>query len=300
MARLSTPVFSITLDKGLANRYRLPVEQVISVLTEVRQMIEDVGRGIWQDKGGTGPVGFGLELLAEEDGAIFRKGSLHARIAITSNVEVGLLAAQRVVSTVQELSSAQRKPVKYATELNDAAQARIVAGLGRIAYVYERSKTDAQFAITTPKAFRQENARPRVSATFGAIAVQRIRTLKEPVFTEGGLTLYGRLTRLYDTSEADEGTGPFWGQLRRDNGEHWRVQFDEKDQQKAATLFRRQVMVTGTAFYFHIRSPKIVASRVEPEAERNYEAAFDELFGCDRTINAADLKTLLARRYGED
>src|SRR6185436_13497188 len=97
------------LQNGLADRNRLPVGQVISVLSETRQMIEDVGREIQKERGVDGPIDFGLELLAESTGVVFKKGSLLARIAITNNIEIGLIATQRLLDTVYSLNQMQRK-----------------------------------------------------------------------------------------------------------------------------------------------------------------------------------------------
>jgi hypothetical protein len=300
MAKQSDPVFTIKLQKGLADRHRLPVGQVVSVLSEMRQMIEDVGRQIQKDKGIDGPMDFGLELLADSSGAAFRAGSLQARIAITNNIEIGLLAAQRVLDTVYGLNRAQRKPVASAPQLQDAVQARIVSGLGRIAYVHDRSKAEAKFEVNTPKAFRVADNKPRITATFGAVAVQRIRSLREPVFVEGGISLYGKLQVLSDKAQTDEGSGIFWGELSRDNGERWRIQFKDRDEPRVTKLWRKQVIVMGTACYYQVRSPKLIADEIDPDVERDYEAAYQELFGCDRGNNPIAFRTLLSRRYGED
>ena len=300
MAKHSDPVFTIKLQKGLADRQRLPVEQVISVLSEMRQMIEDVGRQIQKENGVDGPIDFGLELLAESSGVAFRAGSVQAKIAITNNIEIGLLAAQRVLDTVYGLNRVHKKPVASASQVQDAVQARIVSGLGRIAYVHDRSKTEAKFEVSTPKAFRIVDNKPRVTATFGAVAVQRIRSLREPVFVEGGVSLYGKLRVLSDKARTDEGSGMFWGELSRDNGERWRIQFEDKDEPTVTRLWRKQVIVIGTACYYQIRSPKLIAERIDLDVERDYEVAYKELFGCDRGNNPIDFQTLLSRRYGDD
>ena len=68
---IDSPVFTIKLQKGLAERQRLPLADVISVLEEVRQMIADVGREIQRDLGIEKPTGdFGLELLAGAQGIV--------------------------------------------------------------------------------------------------------------------------------------------------------------------------------------------------------------------------------------
>ena len=102
---IDCPVFTIKLQKGLADRQRLPLADVIAVLEEVRQMIADMGREIQRDRGIEKPTGdFGLELLAGPRGILFKSGSVQAHVAITSNIDTGILAAQRVVTTVDSLS----------------------------------------------------------------------------------------------------------------------------------------------------------------------------------------------------
>ena len=41
--RPSDPIFSVKLKHGLADRHRLPLEHVLTVLSEVRQMFIDAG-----------------------------------------------------------------------------------------------------------------------------------------------------------------------------------------------------------------------------------------------------------------
>ena len=103
-----------------------------------------------------------------------------------------------------------------------------------------------------------------------------------------------------DKARTDEGSGIFWGELSRDNGERWRIQFEDKDEPTVTRLWRKQVIVIGTACYYQIRSPKLIAERIDLDVERDYEVAYEELFGCDRGNNPIDFQTLLSRRYGDD
>jgi hypothetical protein len=101
---IDSPVFTIQLRKGLADRQRLPLADVVFILDEVRLMIVDIGREIQHELGIDKPTGdFGLELLAGPQGILFAPGSVQAHIAITSNIDTGILAAQRVVSTIDAL-----------------------------------------------------------------------------------------------------------------------------------------------------------------------------------------------------
>src|SRR5215469_2851990 len=271
MARQSDPIFTISLEKGLADRHRLPVAQVISVLNEVRQMLIETGREIQKERGRDQKfLDFGLELVADEEGRTFTKGSLKAKIAITANVEVGVEAAERVLNTISVLG-APKKPIARLAQ-KEPYRAKIINRLDRIAFVHEQSRTEAKFRVSVPKAFRREEARSKaqITATFGSVAVKRLSALREPVFSEESVSLYGKLTELKDRSQIDDSHGKFWGELRRDNGERWRVEFSDKDQAHAVPLFREQVRITGTAHYFQTKSPKIVADNVELDEQRDY------------------------------
>ena len=73
--QMDSPLFVVRLEKGLADRQRLPLAHVISVLEEVRQMILDAGRELQADIGIEQPVlDFGLELIAGPDGVVFQPG----------------------------------------------------------------------------------------------------------------------------------------------------------------------------------------------------------------------------------
>src|SRR5688572_28978798 len=98
------PVFTIRFTDGLATRNRLPLDHVIRVLTEIKGMIESVGKQIQRERGVESPSGdFGLELIGG-----FQKGSVKAALAITRDVEAGSLAAGQVLDTVTRLSATPR------------------------------------------------------------------------------------------------------------------------------------------------------------------------------------------------
>jgi hypothetical protein len=69
--------------------------------------------------------------------------------------------------------------------------------------------------------------------------------------------------------------------LKLDNGKRWRVQFPRVLENETAPLFTRQVSITGTAHYFEKRSPKLVATSIAGDCQRDYEAAFDEMVGTE-------------------
>src|SRR5260370_25128317 len=87
-------------------------------------MIADVGREIQRDLGIEKPTGdFGLELLAGPHGILFRPGSIEAQLAITSNIDTGVVAAKRVVSTVDAL--AKKQPNSVATDADRSVVRRL-------------------------------------------------------------------------------------------------------------------------------------------------------------------------------
>jgi hypothetical protein len=285
---VDSPVLTIQLQKGLANRQRLPLDDVISVLQEVRLMILDIGRDIQRDMGIENPTAdFGLELLAGPEGILFSPGSVRANVAITSNVDNGVLAAQRVVSTINALANKQ-------AVITTESERNVVRRLNRINRMQERDKTELHLVLQ-----RMGEHKP-TEATFNAAAAATVWSLQAPVFEVEGLTIYGKLFELRDTDPEDEGTKGFWGELRRENGETWRIHFRPNIAEKVAGLFRKQVAVTGTGKYYRIAAPKLEAADISVDEERDYEKAFDELFGSDRHIYGDDFDKALKDMRGED
>lgn len=285
---IDSPVFLVKLQKGLANRQRLPFADVIAVLEEIRQMFADVGREIQSDSGMEKPVGdFGLELLAGPEGLLFHPGSVQAYVAITSNIDTGILAARRIVETIDSL--AKKKPT-IATD----ADRSLVRRLNRINKIAERDKTELHLVLQRPGNHKPEGA------TFNAAAAATAWALQAPEFEMEGTTIYGKLFELKDNTFDEEGRGGFWGELCRENGEKWRIQFTADSAEKATSLFRKQVAVSGTAKYYRIAAPKLIAIDITQDQERDYEKAFDELYGRDRDIYGNDFQKALKEMRGED
>ena len=225
---VDSPVLTVQLQQGLANRQRLPLGDVISVLEEVRLMILDIGRDIQRDMGIEKPTAdFGLELLTGAEGVLFSPGSVQANIAITSNIDTGVLAAQRVVSTINALANKQ-------AVITTESGRNVVRRLNRINRVQERDKTEMHLVLK-----RAGDHKP-TEATFNAAAAATVWSLQAPVFEVEGLTIYGKLFELRDTDPQDEGTKGFWGELRRENGETWRIHLRPNVTETAAGLFREQ------------------------------------------------------------
>lgn len=282
------PVLVVSLREGLADRHRLPLGHVISVLEEVRQMVMEVGREIQSEKGIEREIDFGLELLAGENGIVFKKGSVEAAIAITTNVGDGFLAAQRVVRTVERL----REP--RAAETHEDLDYRIVRRLGRIANIQRTDKTHLALSVRAPA----ERKLPPLSTILDQTAIDSVRFLQVPTFTVEGMRIFGKLTQLRDRDEEEESKRGFWGELKRENGESWRIQFKSGALDAVTRLFRKQVSISGKAIYFRSQSPKLVAQEITLEPERDYEEAFDELFGCYRDVYNSDFNRLLEELRG--
>ena len=291
MARPEDPIFVVNLSKGLANRRRLPLEHVLSILSEVRQMIVETGRDIQLAHGHQSPDGdFGLELLAGEGGTAFHGGSLESRIAITTDKVNALLAAELVLNTVDGLANRS-----LAQPESNSTKARIVRRLNKVARIQKDDKIDTRFSLQRPDKEHTKNA------VFGEPAISYANTLTEEEFVEESITVFGKLFRLEDPDIEDEGGKDVRGELRQDTGEQWRVQFHDANRADVANAFGEQVALTGTVTYYRVASPKILVGRdgIEIDVGRDYEVAFDELFGCNKDLyGGADLETLLEEIRG--
>jgi hypothetical protein len=284
------PIITVRLSKGLADRHRLSLADVLSVLDELRQMIAEAGRRIQRERGATVPSGdFGLEVIAAGDASIFRKGSVEMPIAITANIQIGLLATEEVIRTFGVLESEHGVPEPDRT-LDQALLRRI----SRVARVQRRDRMELQVQINRPGVSQP------LSATFGTAGMETLRALQVPTLQVEGISLYGKLVQLVDYDPFDEEQKGFWGELILSDMERWRVQFKPSDVETATSLFRKQVHITGRAVHYRVAAPKIVVQSIVADTDRDYEAAFDELFGSYKKIFNADLKTLIEQAREED
>ncbi|MBZ5611333.1 MAG: hypothetical protein LAP38_23975 [Acidobacteriia bacterium] len=291
MAKSDETLFTVKLEKGLAARKRLPLAHVLSVLDELRQLIIEIGKDVQRRGSAAQPTGdFGLELIAGEKGIAFKGGSVQANIAVTERPGTGFKVIQSVLKTIHLL---EREDFPEAS-LNQQMDRRVIRRLSRIADIQKRDHTEMLLSVVRPKT-------KAVTATFGSNAMAAVRSLQVPTFRVDETVLYGKLFELIDRTPADEEDEKgFWGELTADDGEAWRVRFRAGDEERATALFRRQVKLTGTAVYYRIARPKLICEAIEREAERDYEAAFDELYGCNKQIYNADLPTLLKQLHGEE
>src|SRR5207248_1993626 len=101
----------------------------------------------------------------------------------------------------------------------------IVRRLNRITKIQRTDRTELQIAVLPPSGERQIQKQ----ATFGPAAAEAAWSIQAPVFKMEGMVLYGKLYQLRDSDSEDEQHG-FWGELRRDSGEIWRIQFNAKQE----------------------------------------------------------------------
>jgi len=247
-------------------------------------MIEEAGRQIQRERGIEQPSGdFGLELVAG-----FKKGSFEANIAITRGLQFARVAAEKIIHAVNWL---ERMPEKPSAKEPDLA-IQVVKHVNRIGKIQKSDKTEMRFEL--------KNGRKKAEAIFTQAGISATESLRAPHFEMEGVSLYGKLYELRDSKPEQEEEGRFfWGELYRDNGELWRVRFGNADIDKVTGLFRKQVLITGKAVYYRAQTPKVVVDEITQDVERDYESAFDELYGCNKKVYDADLKTLLKEIRGD-
>jgi hypothetical protein len=278
-------IVNVKLQKGLADRQRLPLGDVLGVLEEFRLMVAEVGRRLQRERGVTNPTGdFGLEIVAGDLGNLFMPGSVQAPLAITENVTTGILAVQEVVAMLNTLEEDEGVP-----EPNRHYDRSMLRRVSRLARIQKRDRMELEVSIIRP------GVDIPVTATFGTSGMASLSALQTPTLEVQGVSMYGKLIELVDRDESDEDGKGFWGELRRDNGEPWRVQFRSNDIDAVTAMFRKQVVIVGRAVYYNVTRPKIVAETITLDSDRDYEAGFDEIFGSSKNAFNADLETLIKR-----
>jgi hypothetical protein len=139
-------IVNVKLQKGLADRQRLPLGDVIGVLEEFRQMVAEVGRRLQRERGMPNPTGdFGLEIVAGDLGNLFKPGSVQAPLAITENVTTGILAVQAVVSMLNTLEEDEGIP-----EPNRQYDRSMLRRVSRLARIQKRDRMELQVSIIRP------------------------------------------------------------------------------------------------------------------------------------------------------
>jgi hypothetical protein len=290
IAREEDTIVTIKLQKGLADRQRLPLADVLGVLEEFRLMVAEAGRRIQRARGMINPTGdFGLELVAGNAGSLFKPGSVQTPLALTSNVADGILAVQEVVNLLNTLEADEGVP-----EPNRQYDRLLLRRIARVAKIQKRDRMELEVSMQRP------GTQTPVKAIFGAYGMASLTALQAPTLEVSGVSMYGKLVELVDRDASDEDGKGFWGELRRDNGEPWRAQFKPSDIDLVAGMFRKQVIVTGKAVYYNVTRPKIVVEHIALDSDRDYEAAFDEIFGAYKGVFNADLATLIERNREDE
>jgi hypothetical protein len=273
--------FTLVFRKGLAERNRLPIEQVIKTLQEFQEMIREVGRQVQRRNGVDNADGdFGIELLASTTGLVFRKGSLKANAAATRD----LANAQETLTLIYSNVRSYSKPVIAQMEPTDAVIARRMYKIGEL---QREAKTELAVVLKINQQRTTEKA------------IVNLETVNAPQMRVGGLTLYGRLRQLNDRSKEEDGGKYFWGELHTDAHEKWRLRFQSSDVRRITPMFRSQVVVTGNATYFGAQSPRLDVSTIFPDPQRNYLDAFAELSATGGALfGDADSRDLLKELHG--
>lgn len=286
---IDTPVFTVTLKEGMAVGHRLPLEHVVHLLYELEQMIRDVGRVVQRDNGIEVPTGdFGVELLATTSGMVFRKGSIKVKAAVTRDTLNGRRTMQQIIGTADALE--KKKPVS----VSDEAGTIIVRRLHKIGEIQQLDRTQLKLQLTTP------GLKTKPSATFTEKGIETIAALDIHPVKVDSVTLFGRLRELRDRSKTEEGGKYFWGELLLDNGDIWRLRFNAGDIPQVTKLFTKQIEATGEATYFAVKFPSLRVKNIVEDEQRDYVAAFDELYGCDKDLYGdEDFDALLNEMRGE-
>jgi hypothetical protein len=255
----TSPVFTITFSKGTADQHRLPLIHVLDSLAEISRMIREVGVQVQRANGVENPDGdFGIELLAGEKGGAFYASSVMAQAVITRDLRNGLETMTRIFAVTDTV---EKKRVQSVDNFGEPVLRR----LALVGKIQEKDKTEMKMQLVSPR-------RKTQVTRFTANGAATLREMNRPELAIESVTIYGKLQNLADFNKDDEGNY-FWGEVREDSGNVWRVRFDTSDLGKIQKLFTRQVMVVGDAAYFKTRGPRLRAKEVKEERPRDYMAA---------------------------
>lgn len=258
----TNPVFSIVFSKGTADQHRLPLSHVLESLTEIAKMIREVGIQVQKANGVENPDGdFGIELLAGETGGAFHASSVKAQAAVTRDIRNGVETLNRIFELTDKV---EKKSVRSVDSFGEPVLRR----LALVGKIQEKDSTELSMQLVAGRQKAKE-------ARFSAKGVATLKALDAAELTIEAVTLYGKLQRLTDFSDADQGSH-FWGQIREDGGKVWAVRFDADDLQRVQKLFTKQVVVFGNASYFKTRRPRLSVADIKEEKPRDYLAAFQQ------------------------
>jgi hypothetical protein len=276
----------LVFQKGMADSHRLPIDQVIRTLQEFQELVREVGRRVQTKNGVENPDGdFGLQLVGNRAGMIFRKGSLKAGAVATRDVANAKRTFNLITANVNAYT---KKSVRPAT-IEDAIVAR---RLLRIGDLQKSSRT--QIAIVT-----KGTEMASTKATLTEATWQHLRAAAQPHMKVEGLTLYGRLRQLNDRSKSEDTDGHFWGELAGEGQEVWRLRFPADRLGEVLPLFRQQVTVEGDATYFGFRHPRLIVKHIAKEPERDLVGAVTVLrSGAMKRFADFTTEELLAELHG--
>jgi hypothetical protein len=258
---VNNPVFSIVFSKGTADQHRLPLAHVLESLTEIATMIREVGIQVQRANGVENPDGdFGIELLAGEKGGAFYASSVMARAAVTRDVKNGLVTLGKIFAVTDTV---EKKTVRSVDSFGEPVLRRL-AIVGRI---QEKDNTELKMQLVSSRGKPKETK-------FSAKGIETLRAMSAAELAIEAVTLYGKLQRLSDYSNDDEGQF-FWGHLKEDSGKIWRIRFKTSELSKVQKLFTKQVIIAGDATYFKTRSPRVYVSDIREEKGKDYLAAME-------------------------
>lgn len=278
----------VSLSKGMADRHRLPLSDVIDVLREIQDAVRDVGKAIQRQRGVENPTGdFGIEILADSEGFIFQKNGVKATAVLTRDVRNGEAAFRQVMKTANQLE--KKRPASI-----DAFGDIAVRRLASIAEVQKKLHAELKLSIIRPGGKREE-------ARFGDAGIATTEGLASPDTVIKGIILFGRLRQLLDRSRSEAGGRFFWGELITDGGEIWKVRFANREERHIVPLFRKRVRVEGDARYYKASYPRLSVEKIDLDKPKNYDAAFNRLYGVDAGIYGGDrFEDVMSEMRGDD
>ena len=255
---------TLTFKDGLADRNRLPIDQVLQTLVEFKELVREIGKRTRTEQGHEAPDGdFGLELVADKAGNGFRKGSIRADFVATKHVAVAKAAFAQIMAGISDAE-------KGRTRQSSPAEQAFVRHMGRIA-AYQRTAKNAVVLQFSGAGDRRQTVRLTTSG-YAALEQEQASRLK----IEQQI-LYGKLLSLRDRTKTDSNDGHFWGDLLADSGTVWHLRFPSSLLEAALKLFRQQVFVQGMAIHFEAGSSRMNVLQIELDRERDYVKAFEEI-----------------------
>ncbi len=256
---------TLTFKGGLADRNRLPLEQVISTLSEFQALVREVGRSTQAESGRIDADGdFGLELVTSANGIAFRKGSVKADFVATKDTANARVTFRRILAGVKEAEVGK-------TRQSTPAEQAVVRHMARIAAYQTHAKNNVLLQMS--------GGQRKQSAQLTSVGYANLHQAQASNLRVELHSIYGRLLGLRDRAQSEESETHFWGTLVADDGEQWRLKFPAAKLKEATLLFRRRVVVEGTAVYFEGGTLRLNVANILLDKERDYVRFFEETTG---------------------